>query len=209
MNIIEALEWRYAVKKFDPDYKLKRGKLDRLSKALTLTATSMGMQLMEFLIIENKELQKAIRPIAYNQAQIEECSHLIVLCRKNTVEQKDINEIVQITLEKRKVEPNQLSGYKKMLESSLNMEKNKQAIWMENQVYIAMGNLLTVCAVEKIDACPMEGFDREKLDALLDLDKKNLKSVLMCPVGKRSAEDKYKGLKKIRRPEEKIITYIK
>lgn len=209
MNIIEALEWRYAVKKFDPDYKLKRGKLDRLSKALTLTATSMGMQLMEFLIIENKELQKAIRPIAYNQAQIEECSHLIVLCRKNTVEQKDINEIVQITLEKRKVEPNQLSGYKKMLESSLTMEKNKQAIWMENQVYIAMGNLLTVCAVEKIDACPMEGFDREKLDALLDLDKKNLKSVLMCPVGKRSAEDKYKGLKKIRRPEEKIITYIK
>lgn len=209
MNIIEALEWRYAVKKFDPDYKLKRGKLDRLSKALILTATSMGMQLMEFLIIENEEVKKAISPIAYNQSQIEECSHLIVLCRKNKVEQKDINEIVQITLEKRKVEPNQLSGYKKMLESSLTMEKNRQAIWMENQVYIAMGNLLTVCAVEKIDACPMEGFDREKLDALLDLDKKNLKSVLMCPVGKRSAEDKYKGLKKIRRPEEKIITYIK
>lgn len=209
MNIIEALEWRYAVKKFDKDYKLSNKELDCLSKSLTLTATSMGMQLMEFLIIENEEVKKAISPIAYNQSQIEECSHLIVLCRKNKVEQKDINEIVQITLEKRKVEPNQLSGYKKMLESSLTMEKNKQAIWMENQVYIAMGNLLTVCAVEKIDACPMEGFDREKLDALLDLDKKNLKSVLMCPVGKRSAEDKYKGLKKIRRPEEKIITYIK
>jgi nitroreductase len=209
MNIIEALEWRYAVKKFDKDYKLSNKELDCLSKSLTLTATSMGMQLMEFLIIENEEVKKAISPIAYNQSQIEECSHLIVLCRKNKVEQKDINEIVQITLEKRKVEPNQLSGYKKMLESSLTMEKNKQAIWMENQVYIAMGNLLTVCAVEKIDACPMEGFDREKLDNLLNLDKKNLKSVLMCPVGRRSAEDKYKGLEKIRRPEEKIITYIK
>lgn len=208
MDIINALEWRYAVKKFDPDFKLTDTQINRLTKALILTATSMGLQLMEFIVIENKALRKKITPIAYNQPQIEDSSQVIVLCRKDIVEQQDINEIVSITSEKRSVEEQQLDGYKKMLESSLTMEKNKQAAWMENQVYIAMGNLLTVCAAEKIDACPMEGFDRNQLDQLLSLEDKNLKSVLMCPVGKRSEHDKYNGQTKIRRSEEKIVSFL-
>lgn len=208
MDIIKALEWRYAVKKFDPNFNLDKKQIDRLTKALTLTATSMGLQLMEFIVIENEQLRKKITPIAYNQPQIEESSHLIVLCRKEIVEQHDVDEIVEITAAKRQVNEDQLAGYKNMLESSMKMDKNKQVVWMENQVYIAMGNLLTVCAAEKIDACPMEGFDRKSLDELLELDKKNLKSVLMCPVGKRSADDKYNGLSKIRRPIEKIVSFI-
>jgi nitroreductase len=208
MDIIKALEWRYAVKKFDPDFKLTTEQINRLSNALILTATSMGLQLMEFIVIENKTLRKKITPIAYNQPQIEDSSHIIALCRKDKVEQKDIDEIIGITSKKRGVEKAQLMGYKKMLESSLSMEKNKQAAWMENQVYIALGNLLTVCAAEKIDACPMEGFDRKEFDQLLQLKEKNLKSVLLCAVGKRSEKDKYSGQTKIRRPQEKIVSYI-
>ena len=208
MDIIKALEWRYAVKKFDSSYALSSEQLDRLSKALRLTATSMGLQLMEFLVIENKGLRKKIKPIAFNQTQVEDCSHLIVLCRKDRVKQRDIDEIVAITADKRTVNDDQLVGYKNMLESTLKMERKKQEAWMENQVYIAMGNLLTVCAAEQIDACPMEGFDRFKLDELLGLEQRNLKSVLLCPIGKRAVDDKYNGLTKIRRPKEKIITLI-
>jgi nitroreductase/dihydropteridine reductase len=205
MDIIEALEWRYAVKKFDPSYTLTDKQIDRLAKALNLTATSMGMQLMECIIIQNSDLKKKITPIAFYQPQIEDCSHLIVLCRKDIVKPKHINEIVEITQDKRNIPLGQLEGYQKMLSSTLAMEPRKQAEWMENQVYIAMGNLLTVCAAEGIDACPMEGFNRDQLDEALNLEAKNLRSVLMCPVGKRSTEDKYNGLKKIRRPLEKTV----
>lgn len=205
MDIIEALEWRYAVKKFDSSFTLTETQLNRLVKALNLTATSMGMQLMEFVVIQSPEWKKKITPIAYHQTQIEDCSHLIILCRKNVVEPQHIDEIVAITKEKRNIPAAQLQGFKKMLDSTLTMEPNKQAEWMENQVYIAMGNLLTVCAADGIDACPMEGFNRDQLDELLDLKAKNLRSVLMCPVGKRSSEDKYNGLKKIRRPLQETV----
>lgn len=210
MDIIESLKWRYAVKKFDPNHKLSKLQIDRISEGLVLTASSMGMQLMEFIIIENKELKSKIKPIAFDQAQVEDASHLLVLCRKEKVEHKDIKELVEETSKRRGVplDSDKLQGYEKMLSSALNMPKPQQIIWMENQVYLAMGNLLTICAAEKIDACPMEGFDRLALDKLLNLEEKGVRSVLICPIGGRAKDDKYSGLPKVRRSPSKIISYL-
>ena len=210
MDIIESLKWRYAVKKFDPDYKLSKLQIDRISEGLVLTASSMGMQLMEFIIIENKELRSKVKPIAYNQGQVEDASHLLVLCRKEEVEHKDIKELVEETSKRRGIplDSDKLQGYEKMLSSALKMPKPQQTIWMENQVYLAMGNLLTICAAEKVDACPMEGFDRLALDKLLNLEDKGLRSVLICPIGGRAIDDKYSGLPKVRRSPSKIISYL-
>ena len=208
MDVLDALKWRYAVKKFDDKKKLTEQQLEKVLESISLTATSMGMQLMNFIVTENLEIRKKIQPIAYNQPQVTQASHLIIMCRKTKVEQKDISEIVNITSDLRGIELENLTGYQEMLESSLKMPPAQQIAWMENQVYLAMGNLLTVCAVEQIDACPMEGFDRAKLDQLLDLDSMGLKSVLMCPIGYRAADDKYNGLAKIRRPYDKLIHKI-
>ena len=71
--------------------------------------------------------------------------------------------------------------------------------WSVNQAYIALGNLLTVCAIEAIDACPMEGFKPEALDDLLSLKNKELKSVLLLPVGYRADDDMFASLKKVRK----------
>ena len=208
MDILEALKWRYAVKKFDANKKLTDPQVDRLLDGLCLTATSMGMQLMEFLVIQEDLLKEKIYPIAYNQSQIKDCSHLIVLCRKAVVNEEDIDELIHLTAEKRKLEKETLSGFKQMLSSTLRMTPSQQAHWMENQVYIAMGNLLTICAVEQIDACPMEGFNSADLDQVLKLSEKGLKSVLMCAVGYRSSEDKYNGLQKVRRKRKNLVHFL-
>lgn len=208
MDVLEALKWRYAVKKFDNNKSLEEDKVNKILKSVSLTATSMGMQLMSFVVTDKAEVKKNILPIAFNQPQIVDSSHLIILCRKDKVHEEDIEEIVNITSDLRDVEQNQLDGYRKMLESTLTMSCQQQISWMENQVYLAMGNLLTICAVEKVDACPMEGFDRIKLDKLLELPDKGLRSVLMCPIGYRSQDDKYNGLAKIRRPNKKLIKKI-
>lgn len=208
MDVLEALKWRYAVKKFDENKSLDEVKVTKILKSVSLTATSMGMQLMSFIVTDKDQVKQNILPIAFNQPQIVDSSHLIILCRKDKVIEEDIEEIVNITSNLRDVEENQLDGYRKMLESTLTMNRQQQITWMENQVYLAMGNLLTICAVEKVDACPMEGFDRNKLDELLDLPNKGLRSVLMCPIGFRSDDDKYNGLPKIRRPNTKLIQKI-
>ena len=82
------------------------------------------------------------------------------------------------------------------------------ALWATKQAYIALGNLLTVCAFEKIDSCPMEGFIPAKLDTLLNLEQKNITSVLLLPVGYREKEDQNAKSAKIRRPISDIIEHI-
>ena len=79
--------------------------------------------------------------------------------------------------------------------------------WASKQAYLAMGNLLTVCAMLNIDACPMEGFVPEQYDELLNLKKLNLKSVLVMPIGYRAKDDLMSSLQKVRKPLEDVIIY--
>ena len=85
------------------------------------------------------------------------------------------------------------------------MSPEQTSQWMKDQIYIALGNLLTVCAVEKIDSCPMEGFISSEYDKVLSLDKYNLKSVVVCPVGFRSENDKYSSAKKVRYSLDELV----
>lgn len=207
MDILDALKWRYAVKKFDASKKISEDQLERIIHGLQLTPTSMGLQLMRFLVVTDQDLRKQITPIAFNQKQVEDASHLIVMCRKTVVSEDDIASFVNQTAKTRKidVESETMINFEKMLSGSLRMPLEQQKAWMENQVYIALGNLLTLCAAENIDTCPMEGFDRKKLDDLLNLEKDNLNAVVMCPIGFRSEQDKYSTVNKVRRPLDALI----
>jgi nitroreductase / dihydropteridine reductase len=209
-KVVGALQWRYAVKKFDSTKVLSPAQLSTVLDALCLTPTSMGLQLMQFLVIENREMRKKIREKSYNQSQVEESSHLLILCRKDVVTKEDIELYIDEMGRIRNIDTTApaIDGYRKMLYGALTMEPQNQAAWMDNQVYIALGNLLTACAVEKIDACPMEGFDRDAIDEILELKGKGLRSVVMCPVGFRADDDKYAALKKVRRPNAALIQYI-
>lgn len=211
MDIIKSLHWRYAVKSFDPNKNLTPDQVERVKDGLQLTPTSMGLQLMQFIIIENQDLKNQIVPFAYNQKQVADCSHLLILCRKTHVEENDILSFVERTGEVRELDNQNptLLNYEKMLRNSLSLSVEQQKTWMENQVYIALGNLLTVCAAEKIDACPMEGFQRAQLDEFLGLPEKNLNAVVMCPMGYRSEEDKYSRVNKVRRLKDDLFTEIK
>ncbi|MCC5923589.1 MAG: nitroreductase family protein [Crocinitomicaceae bacterium] len=206
-DIISALEWRYAVKKFDATKKLSDIQIDRILDGLRLTATSMGMQLMKFIVITDPMLKEKIQPIAFGQTQITDCSHLIVLCRTTEPKQQHIEDIIELTAQKRNMEKNtkQLIGYGEMMKYALHMPRQEQINWLENQVYLAMGNLLTICAVEEVDCCPMEGFNKSQLDDFLGLPEKGLNSVLMCTLGYRADDDKYGHLSKIRRNKEDLV----
>ena len=208
MNTIDALKWRYAVKSFDPTKKLTKDQLNVVQEGLLLSASSMGMQLMEFIIVENQELKNQLKPFSYHQPQISDCSHLVVMCRKSKAEQKHIDEVIQRVSEVRQVNASSLTGYASMMGSALTMDKDFQRSWMENQVYLALGNLLTICALEHIDSCPIEGFVREEYDKLLGLSQQGLKSVVVCALGFRTADDKYAHLSKVRKKKEQLFQII-
>ena len=210
MDIIEALKWRYAVKKFDASRKLSDEKLNKVKKALQLTPTSMGLQLMKFVMVESEEIKKKITPIAYHQPQIEDASHLIIMCRKTDVQPADIDSFIEAAAQINELEVSDKSmrDYDKSLRVSLSIPEEQQKIWMDNQVYIALGNLMTVCAIEEIDACPMEGFDRKKLNEELGFTAQNLDAVLIFALGFRSEEDYRLKFKKVRRSMKDLFDTI-
>lgn len=210
MDVIKALKWRYAVKHFDPNKKLTEKEINRIKEALQLTPTSMGLQLMKFVMVESEEIKQKIKPIAYHQPQIEDASHLMIMCRKTNVEPTDIDSFIEqaAAVNEMDVEHKAMQDYDKSLRVSLSFPPEQQETWMDNQVYIALGNLMTVAAVEGIDACPMEGFDRKRLNKELGFNKQNLDAVVMFALGHRSAEDYRLKFKKVRRPLEDLFETI-
>lgn len=206
MDIIKQLQWRYATKKFDASKKLTAHQINTLKQAFNLTATSFGLQTISLVIVEDKKQREALVKSSYNQKQVLDASHLLVICIQNDILEEDVvahyNNIKSI----RNTSEIILKPYRESLIKTIeNMSVNERLQWSKNQAYIALGNLMTVCAVEGIDACPMEGFMPEKFDELLNLKSKGLQSVLLLPVGFRAHDDLFSEFKKVRKPIKETI----
>ncbi len=209
MDILESLEWRYATKKFDPSKKLSSNQIETLKRAFNLTATSFGLQPIKMIVISNKELQEKFVEFSYNQRQVADASHLLVLCINNNTTTKDINAYFDMEKKKRAISEDVVSDFRKQLiEMYNNKSIEEKQLSASNQIFIALGNLLTVCAVEKIDSIPIEGFVPEKIDKLLNLSMLNLKSVLLLPVGYRADDDTMSEMRKVRKPLKETIIEI-
>ena len=200
MNIIESLNWRYATKKFDSNRKLSKNQVNTLKNAFNLTASSYGLQPIKLIVISNKEIKNNLLESSMNQQQVIQCSHLLVICVETDIDESYIELYFKRVVDIRKTSPKVLESFKNSIINEFNDMSNASIInWSINQAYLALGNLMTVCSVEEIDSCPMEGFLPEKYDEILDLKTKNLKSVLVMPVGYRSVDDQFSSFKKVRK----------
>lgn len=196
---VDHLNWRYAVKKFDPSKKISKAHLEEILEVLRLAPSSFGLQPWKFIVIEDLGLREQIRPFAWNQGQVTECSHLIVLCSLASMDEAYVKTYINHVAEVRSIPLTSLSRYEQMMTGFIKkLNPEARVEWMKNQIYLALGMLLSECAHLKIDTCPMEGFEPEKVDALLNLRAQNLKSVVLCPIGYRAADDKDAQLKKVR-----------
>jgi nitroreductase len=201
MSIIKQLKWRYATKKFDATKKLSADKLDVLKQAFNLTATSFGLQTIKLIIVENEASREPLLAHAYNQKQVLESSHLLVICIQENISDTDVVAYYNNISNTRKTSETILKPYRDGLVDiirKMTIEERQQ--WSKNQAYIALGNLMTVCAIEGIDSCPMEGFIPDSIDKALKLNKMGLKSVLLLPVGHRDESDMFANFAKVRKP---------
>lgn len=208
-EILRQSNWRYAVKQFDPNQKLSEEQVQLVKSVLRLSPSSFGLQLWKFLFVEDQHIRSQLRAQAWNQSQVEDASHLVVFCRPASVGPQDVERFMSHVASIRQVPVETLAGYASVVNSFISKFSPDEAnAWMDRQIYLAMGNLLACCAMAGIDACPMEGFESKGVDSILGLPEKGLRAVVLCAVGFRAENDKYAKLRKVRYPEEAIISTI-
>jgi nitroreductase/dihydropteridine reductase len=209
-ELIQKLQWRYAAKKMDATQAVPQDKLENILEAARLAPTSSGLQPFEIFVVTNKDVREKIKPIAWNQEQITDGSHLLVFAAWDNYTAERINMMFDLTNEQRGGTNEGWENYRKMLLSTYpQRDAEVNFNHAAKQAYIGLGAALIAAAFEGVDSTPMEGFDAKALDAILDLKAHGLRSVAIMPLGYRAeAGDWLVNLKKVRRPRAQFVTEI-
>lgn len=209
MDLINALNWRYATKKMNGK-KVAEEKVNKIIEAAHLAPTSSGIQPFEIISISNQELRRKIQPIAFGQTQIVDGSHVLVFASWDKYTDERIDAIFDHMNKERGLPMNGTDAYKATLKAQLfAMTEEQQAAHTGKQAYIGFGTAIVAAAFENVDATPMEGFNNEELDELLGLKERGLKSQTILTLGYRANEgDWLQGMKKVRQPKKVFLTEI-
>jgi nitroreductase len=199
-EILSALKWRYACKVFDSSKKIPSELWEALEASLVLTPSSFGLQPWKFLVIEDPALKESLVPHAWNQRQVADCSHLVVMLTHREMPEAHIDDNIRRMIEVRGGTPEALLGFRKMVAGfrQSGEEKGWLRDWAKQQCYIALGQFMLAAALLEIDTCPMEGFVPVKFDEVLGLTGTDYTASVLCPAGYRSADDRYAVLPKVR-----------
>ena len=209
MELIDKLNWRYAAKAMNGK-KVPQDKIDNIIESARLAPTSSGLQPFEIIVITNQQIKEAIKPVAWNQSVITDCSHLLVFTAWDTYTPERINKMFDLTNTIRNTKSEGWENYRQML---LNAYPQKDAdenfIHTAKQAYIAFGVAIVAAAFEQVDTTPIEGFDPAAVDKILGLREKGLRSVVLLPIGYRNDDkDWLVNLKKVRKSTEDLVTVV-
>jgi nitroreductase len=208
MNTHDSLQWRYAAKKLIADKQVPEEDLEYILQAGNLAATSYGLQPFSIIVVTDEETKLELLKHAYNQVQVSENSHLIVLAAATNVDEEYISEYTSRMERERGLESGALDGFKKVMVGDLtNRSQEERITWSQKQAYIALGSMMIAAGEKEVDGCPMEGFSNDEFDRILGLSEMNLRSTALFPIGYRSPEDESQNYKKVRKGLEDLVEY--
>lgn len=205
-QVLEALQWRYATKRFDPEQKISESDLAELLEALRLSASSYGIQPYRFILVKDEALRQQLRTASMGQSQITDASHMLVFAAKKRFSEADTEAYMKLIAETRGIPRSSLDGFAAGINGRLQRASPEELEeWAARQAYIAVGNLLTAAALKRIDACPMEGLNPAQYDQILSLDSLGLSTKVVVTLGYRSEEDALAHMAKVRLPHTELF----
>jgi nitroreductase len=209
-QLLEQLNWRYATKLFDPSKKISTADWATIEEAIRLAPSSGGLQPWKFIVVTDPAMRAKLSPASYGQKQVSDASHLVVFASKLNLNDADVDAHIQHLAAVQGAPTETFVPLRNMLIGGIvkALDEPARNAWARNQVYIALGTLLTSAAMLGIDACPMEGFDRAQYDEILGLKAKGYASAVIATLGYRSPDDKYAAAPKVRFPKEKLIERV-
>jgi len=189
-DFLEMMDFRHACKIFDETKKISDEDINYILEVARKSPSSFGMEAWRFLVITNDELREKLKPFCWNQPQITTCSHLVVvLAGIETL--KVESGVVHSQLSRRGMPKEKLNSfielYASHLEDTLSSDE-KIYQWSARQTYIASANMMSAAAFIGVDSCPIEGFEKENVEKVLELDTTKFQVAMLLPFGYRINE---------------------
>lgn len=207
-SVLSALQWRYAAKQFDPTRTISPEDWETIEQSLVLTPSSFGLQPWKFLIVRDPGIRAELQPESWNQPQVTEASHFVVMAARVDLTADDIDAWIHRMAEVQGRSPQDIAPLRGMIagfaEAQSSAERHQ---WNIRQVYIALGQLMTTAAILGIDSCPMEGISTTAYDGILGLERSGYATVVACAIGYRRETDKYAVIPKARFDRARVIEY--
>ncbi len=209
MSLLENLQWRHAVKAYDPTKKVAKEDLDRILEAARLAPTSSGLQPFKIISVENQELKEKMVAGALNPEVMRDCSHVLVFAAWDSYSEEKIDKVYDYHTDVRELPKGRFGSYTDQLKKMYGAQTADQHFaHTARQTYIALALAMAQAAELKIDSTPAEGFSNEVVDEILGLREMGLKSVSLLYLGYRDEEkDWLSNMKKVRIPMEEFVIF--
>ncbi len=206
-EFLKIMNFRHACKVFDETKKINDEDMHYILEVARKSPSSFGMEAWKFLVITNDALREKLRPLCWDQAQITTCSHLVVVLAG--IESLKVESgAVGSQLRRRNLAQEKLDAYIGLYSSHLSdvlNDDDKIYQWSARQTYIAAANMMSAAAAIEVDSCPIEGFEKEKVEKVLELDTTKYQVSMMLPFGYRINEQP----KQLRSSFESVVEFIK
>jgi nitroreductase len=209
-QLVDALNWRYATKKFDPARKIPVEDWNALEQSLVLAPSSIGLQPWKFFVVTDAAVKTQLVSASFRQMQPADCSHFVVFTVRRDIDADHVDRHILRMTEVTGATVESLAKFRTMTMRNLDKARaeGKLDTWQTHQIYIALGQFMASAAVLGIDTCPMEGIEPQKYDEILGLAGSNFATVVACAAGYRLPDDKYAASKKVRFKAEEVIVRI-
>ena len=204
--ILDQLSWRYSTKKFDSTRKISDSDWHILEESLRLAPSSFGLQPWCFWVVQSSEIRQELLPASYNQMQIPDCSHLVVITHLKEMSKAYIHRYIESISTIRNVTLEALGGFEDRMVGFVDEMGEGVSEWTGRQAYIAMGAFLTTAAIMGIDVCPIEGISTSQYDKILHIDETPYTALAVMATGYRAADDKIS--KKVRFDRDSVIKTV-
>jgi nitroreductase len=209
-QVVDALRWRYATRRFDPTRRIPPAEWSALEQALVLAPSSIGLQPWKFIVVTDQAMKERLCPAAWKQVQVVECSHFVVFTVRLGLGADHVDRHIARMVELRGGTVDSLTRFRSMAVGNLEQARKEGRLdtWQTHQIYIALGQFMAAAAVMGVDTCPMEGFEPAKFDAILGLENSGLASVVCCAAGYRMPDDRHAAMAKVRFRTEDVIVRV-
>lgn len=207
MSLIEDLNWRHAVKAYDPEKKVSQEDLNKILEAARLAPTSSGLQPFRIIVVENQDLKNKMVKGALNPEVMRDSSHVLVFAAWDSYSNEKIDKVYDYTTDERDLPRGRFGSYTDKIKELYGAQTPEQHFaHTARQTYIALGLAMAQAAELKVDSTPAEGFSNEVVDEILGLKELGLKSVSLLYLGYRDQDNDWMAsMKKVRIPMEEFI----